>query len=380
MLFIELPIKNNMRPVLLTFCAIVPLLGFAQPSSDAVESTIKMVPYTSMKNQASTSTCWSFAATSLVESEAIHANVGEFDLSEMFTVRNIYIEKAKNYILRQGDARFSPGGLAHDVIRAIDTYGAVPDYVYSGLLLGKKQHNHDELDSKLKGYLDHILKSKPVPSDWLRGFNKIMDDYLGTVPENFTYREKIYTPKAFASEVLKFKASDYLNLTSFTHHPYNSSFVLEVPDNFSNGVYYNLPLNELMDVAEKVISKGYSLVWDGDVSNAAYRMHNGFALNVKDPASNKHLNPDMEEEPFDANTRQQLFESLTTQDDHLMHLIGIEKTKGGKRFFLVKDSYGEHGPFKGVIKLSEAYFAINTVSLVVPIAALDEQLLKRLGF
>jgi bleomycin hydrolase len=370
-----------MRARLFMFCAILPWLGLAQPSTDAVESTtIKTAPYTSIKNQASTSTCWSFAATSLVESQAIHANAGEFDLSEMFTVRNMYIEKAKNYILRQGDARFSPGGLAHDVIRAIDTYGAVPDYVYSGLLLGKKEHNHDELDAKLKSYLDHILKSKPVPSDWLTGFNKIMDDYLGTVPENFTYREKIYTPKTFAAEVLKFKATDYFNLTSFTHHPYNSAFVLEIPDNFSNGVYYNLPLNELIDVAEKVISKGYSLVWDGDVSNAAYRMRNGFALNVKDPASNKHFNPDMEEEPFDAHTRQQLFENLTTQDDHLMHLIGIEKTKAGKRFFLVKDSYGEHGPFKGVIKLSEAYFAINTVSLVVPIAALDEQLLKRLGF
>jgi bleomycin hydrolase len=258
-------------------------------------------------------------------------------------------------------------------------YGAVPDYAYSGLLLGRKSHDHDELDAKLKAYLDNVLKSKPLPLDWLVGFNKIMDDYLGTVPENFTFREKIYTPQSFANEVLKFKADDYVNLTSFTHHPYNTSFVLEVPDNFSSGVYMNLPLADLIDVAEKTVNRGYSLVWDGDVSNVNFRMRNGFALNLKDPASNKPFNPDVAEEPFDPAMRQQLFENLTTQDDHLMHLVGVEKSKSGKKFFIVKDSYGEHGPFKGLIKLSEAYFAINTISLVVPKAALDDQLRNRLG-
>jgi bleomycin hydrolase len=369
-----------MRHILLSF-ALLPAFAFAQASATSGDHTsIKMVAHTSMKDQASTSTCWSFAATSLIESQAIHDKLGEFDLSEMFTVRNIYVEKAKNYILRQGKAQFAPGGLAHDVIRSIETYGAMPDYVYSGLLLGKKSHDHDELDAKLKAYLDDVLKSKPFRSDWLDGFNKIMNDYLGTVPESFTYREKIYTPKSFASEVLKFKADEYVNLTSFTHHPYNTSFVLEVPDNFSNGVYVNVPLTDFLDAAEKAINNGYSLVWDGDVTNMNYRMRNGFALNLKDPTANKPFNPEIAEEPYDADLRQQLFESLTTQDDHLVHLVGVERTKSGKRFFIVKDSYGERGPFKGLIKLSEAYFAMNTVSLVIPRAALDQQLRNRLGF
>jgi bleomycin hydrolase len=369
-----------MRFPFLFWCAIAPALAFAQPTPEAADaSSIKKVPYTVMKDQASTSTCWSFATTSLLESQALRENLGELDLSEMFTVRNIFIEKAKNYMLRQGEARFSAGGLGHDVIRSIATYGAVPEYVYSGLLLGNTSHNHDEMDNRLKTYLDQILKSKPMAEDWLTGFNKILDDHLGVVPEKFTYREKVYTPKSFAQEVLKFKENDFVYLTSFTHHPYNTSFVLEVPDNFSNGIYYNLPLAELIDVAEKSVNRGYSLVWDGDVSNSNFRMRSGFALNLKDPSSIKPFDPDVAEEPFDSDIRQRLFENLTTQDDHLMHLVGIEKTKSGKRFFVVKDSYGERGPFKGLIKLSEAYFAINTICLVVPRAALDDQLKNRLG-
>lgn len=352
----------------------------AQPSKDAAElNSIKQVSHTPPKDQASTSTCWSFATTSLIESQAISQNVGELDLSEMFTVRNIYIEKAKNYILRQGKAQFSPGGLGHDVVHSVQTYGAIPEYAYSGLLLGNKSHDHDELDGKLKGYLQNVLKTKPLPADWLDGFNKILDDYLGVVPQNFIYKEKTYTPLTFAAEVLKFKQGDYVYLTSFTHHPYNISFILEVPDNYSNGVYYNLPLNELISVAEKAVEKGYSMVWDGDVSNSNFRMRNGFALNLQEPSAVQPFDPETKEEPFNAEKRQELFENLTTQDDHLMHLVGVEKSKSGKKFFIVKDSYGEHGPFKGLIKLSEAYFAINTVSLVVPKVALDESLRNRLG-
>lgn len=348
---------------------------FAQPSPE-VQVPLKKVPHTSLKDQAGTSTCWSFATTSLVESQAINLGLGEFDLSEMYTVRNIYKEKARNYVLRQGKAQFSPGGLGHDVMRAIEEYGAVPEQVYSGLLLGKKSHDHDQLDAKLKSYLDNVIKTRPFPEDWLIGLESILDDHLGKVPASFTYREKTYTPKTFAREVLKFSAGDFVYLTSFNHHPFFTAFILEVPDNFSNGIYHNLPLDVLMQAAERAVEKGYSVVWDGDVSNINFNQRSGFALHVN--KSSKPVDPDVDEDPYSQEIRQKLFENLVTQDDHLMHIVGLEKSKQGKKFFIVKDSYGNAGPFQGYIKISKAYFAINTISLVVPKAALDSALKTRL--
>jgi bleomycin hydrolase len=341
---------------------------------------LKQTEHTSIKNQANTGTCWSFSTTSLVESQTLHAGLGEIDLSEMFTVRNIYTEKAKNYILRQGTAQFGPGGLGHDVINAIATFGAVPESVYSGLLLGAKSHDHEKLDKKLKSYLDSLLRIRPIPSDWMRGFQTIMDDHLGKAPETFTYKEKVYTPMSFASEVLKFKRDDYVYITSFTHHSFYEPFILEQPDNYANGLYYNIPLNDMIKLVKAAVENGYSVMWDADVSNVNFKQKDGYALQWKEGNQiAKPIDPEGEEAIFDQSIRQQLFENLTTQDDHLMHIVGLEKTAQGKAFFLVKNSWGEVGPFKGYIKVSEAYFAINTISLVMPKAALDNTMKTKLG-
>ena len=350
----------------------------AQPAGAL--SVLKKVPHTPIKNQASTGTCWSFSTVSLVESETMRNGFGEFDISEMFIVRNIYLEKAKNYILRQGVAQFSPGGLGHDVIRAIAAYGAIPESVYAGLTLGNKSHDHTKLDAVLKTYLDSLLKSRPINADWTKGFKAILDDHLGRVPETFTYHEKQYTPKTFAAEVLHFNANDYVNITSYTHHPFYTAFILEVPDNFSNGAYYNLPLEEMIKVVTQAVEQGYSVMWDADITNNMFRQKDGYALQWKDGKNiPKEINPDMEEMKYDQAMRQLLYENLTTQDDHLMHLVGTERSKGGKKFFLVKNSWGSVGFYKGMIHVSEAYFAINTVSLVLPKAALEESLKAKLG-
>jgi bleomycin hydrolase len=333
-----------------------------------------------VKNQANTGTCWSFSTVSLVESQTLRAKLGEVDLSEMFIVRNIYTEKARNYILRQGAAQFGPGGLGNDVINAMAKYGAVPESVYSGLLLGKTSHDHSELDSKLKAYLDNLLANRPIPSDWMKRFTVILDQYLGKVPDTFMYQEKVYTPLSFASEVLRFKKEDYVFITSFSHHPYYSPFILEVPDNYGSESYYNLPLEEMMTLMEQSVDRGYSIMWDADVSNVNFRQKDGFAMNwVEGKSIANPIEPDDKEGDFNQQIRQQLFENLTTQDDHLMHLVGLEKTKTGKKFFLVKNSWGEVGPFKGYIKVSEAYLALNTISLVVPKEALSSSLKKKLG-
>lgn len=355
-----------------------PIASLAQTSDQGLV-TLKKSVYTPVKNQAATGTCWSFSTVSLIESQSMKAGLGEFDLSEMYIARNIYIEKARNYILRQGAAQFGEGGLGHDVIRAMDRYGAMPESVYSGLPLGKKFHDHNKLESKLKSYLDSLLSMRPIPSEWMSGFQAILDDHLGKPPETFMYQERPYTPQSFAKEVLHFKAEDYVNITSFTHHPFYSAFVLEVPDNFSNGLYYNVPLDEMIRLAEQALDQGLSVMWDADVSNNLFRQKEGYALQWKTPPSGKSVSPDDEEIAYTQDVRQQLFENLTTEDDHLMHLVGLEKSKGGKKFFLVKNSWGEIGPFKGLIHVSETYFAINTISLVIPKSALDNSLKSKLG-
>ena len=301
-------------------------------------------------------------------------------LIEMFTVRNIYIEKAKNYILRQGHAQFGEGGLNHDMIRAVGTYGAIPEVVYSGLVNGQKEYNHQKLFTRLKAYLDSLLKKQPISTEWLDGYTKILNEYLGNAPQEFTYNGKKYTPLSFAKEVLKFNADDYVNLTSFTHQPYYNAFVLQVPDNFANGAFYNIPLKELVDVVKDAVNKGYSVAWDADVSNKGFKQEVGLALNL-DPSiqyTKETLNTETKEMPYDANIRQQLYENLTTQDDHLMHIVGTEKSKEGKTFFIVKNSWGKVGPYEGYINVSEAYSGMNTISIVLPKAALSKELLQKL--
>jgi bleomycin hydrolase len=342
----------------------------------------KVIAATPVKNQAMTGTCWCFSSTSLIESQCLKKNLGEMDLSEMFTVRNIYLEKARNYVLRQGHAQFGEGGLGHDLIRAIATYGEEPEDIYSGLKPGEKMHNHVKLVEDLKKYLDSILKITPLPENWIAGYKKILDDVLGVPPENFDFKGKKYTPKSFATEVLKFNAGDYVNITSFTHHPYYEPFILEVPDNFSNGAYYNLPLNEMIQLVKDALKGGHSVLWDADVSNNGFMQNKGVAL-LLDPGvkvTNKAdiATGNVPEAQWDAAKRQELFENLTTQDDHLMHITGIELTSTGKSFFLVKNSWGDIGPDHGYINVSEAYFAINTISLIVPKEALSKALLEKL--
>lgn len=352
-----------------------------QPSPSNGGSTFsKTVPHTPIKDQANSNTCWSFSVTSLVESQSIRNGYGSFDISEMFTVRNIYMDKAMNYVLRQGKAQFGPGGLGHDVISAMDRYGAVPESVYTGMVLGDKRHDHNTMDGRLKLYLDSLLTLRPLPNNWMDGFRSMLDDYLGKPPESFTFNEKTYTPKSFAREVLHFNPQDYISLTSFTHHPFYSSFILEVPDNFQNKAFYNIPIEEMIRLTERSLELGYSVMWDADVSNQFFRQRDGYAMVfAKDMRNNGAVDPDAEEVYCDQTLRQSLFENLTTQDDHLMHIVGVMNSAGGKKFFIVKNSWGEAGPFKGYINVSEAYFVINTITLVIPKAAIDHTLMTKLG-
>ena len=206
---------------------------------------VKEISCTPIKNQQETGTCWSFATASFLESELMRMGKGEHNLSEMYVVRNIYSDKALNYVLRQGNANFSQGSLAHDLLRIVAKNGIVPESVYSGKVGNIDYHDHTELEKGLKGYLDGIRKTKSLSSRWKVAFESILDAYLGPVDAEFTYNGRKFTSSSFA-EYLEINTKDYINITSFDHHPFGEKFILEIPDNYSNGLYYNMKLDDLM--------------------------------------------------------------------------------------------------------------------------------------
>ncbi|HPS64199.1 MAG TPA: C1 family peptidase [Ignavibacteria bacterium] len=368
--------KNYILSLIIVFI----LSGFMRLSAQDELSLQTVTPYTPVKNQGMTGTCWCFASVSLLESEVKKSGDPDLSLSEMFIVRNIYLDKAQNYLLRQGYARFDEGAMGHDLIAAIDKYGIVPEDVFPGKISSQGYYDHSVMVKELKDYLADILKTNKIPENWRDGYIAILDKYIGKVPEKFTYNGEEYTPLEFAQKVVKFNAADYVALTSFTHHPFYKPFIIEVPDNFSNGSYYNVPLDEFISVAENAVTNGYSVMWDSDVSNDDFRQKTGYAMLWKwIPSMIETVDPDAEELGCDQSHRQKLFEDLTTQDDHLMHIVGIEKSKLGKTFFLVKNSWGEVGPYKGFINVSENYYALNTVSIILPKAALSAELKSKLG-
>lgn len=337
---------------------------------------------TAVKSQGKTGTCWCFSTTSLIESQCMRQGMAQPDLSEMYTVRNVYLLKARNYLLRQGKAQFDEGGLGHDVLKAASLFGLMPESAYSGLKAGQEQPDHGLMVKALRAYLDTILKKRPAPANWEQQYAGIMDEYMGGAPPaSFDYNGKTYTPQEFAKQVVKFKESDYVSLTSFTHHPYYSSFVLELPDNHANGAFYNVTLDELIGATKTAVNKGYTVMWDADVSNKGFVSKYGYAFSpVHDTVPNKtQPNPDLQEVKVTAAYRQGLFEQLVTQDDHLMHITGVGKSKEGKPFFIVKNSWGTtSSPFEGYVYVSEPYFAVNTINVIVPKASLDKALLKKL--
>lgn len=370
-------VNNQIKRGLLLLMMLCVLGVVSIQAQDGALTIIRNNAATAVKNQARTGTCWCFSTTSLIESECLRKGLPAIDLSEMFTVRNIYKEKAQNYIRRQGATRFDEGGLGHDVIHAIAAYGAMPESAYSGLIGQATTHDHSQMVPALKNYLDSLLKLSPVPENWLSGFTTIMDSYIGAPPATFEYNGHNYTPLSFAKEVLKFNADDYAFFTSFTHHPFYQSFIIEVPDNVSNGAYYNIPLTELVNITKTAVQKGYTVMWDADVSNNGWLTSKGYAFS---PAADsipmaKDIDPDIPEKAYTQTYRQSLYEQLITQDDHLMHITGMKKTAKGKYFFVVKNSWSQKaGPFGGYINVSEPYFAINTVTIIVPKAALDKDI------
>lgn len=350
-------------------------------ASNSLSAQYKITPKydvecSSVKNQQRTGTCWSFATSSFLESEIKRTKKIDLDLSEMFSVRATYMDKAQNYILRQGKANFSEGSLSHDVIKAVERVGVVPESAFSGKPEGVQTHNHGELLSAAKGMLNGLQKRQTLSPRWKQAMGALLDIYMGTAPKEFDYQGKKYTPKSFAN-FLDINSKDYISLTSYTHHPFYHPFVLEIPDNYSNGWYQNIPMEELEKTVDYAIKNGFSVAWDGDVSEATFNHKEGLAILPKDPNRKNLWDKPEEEINVTQDLRQSTFESKATTDDHLMHLVGIAYDSKGNKYYKIKNSWGNSNTFKGYLYMSQAYFQLKTVGILLHKEGIPKAITKK---
>ena len=388
---------NIKRFILGAFCMFAATLAFAQSAPEYEFTTIKELPVTSIKNQANSGTCWCFSALSFVESEIIRTKGVEVDLSEMFVVGKSYRDRAVKFVRLDGHLNFAAGSSFGDVFHVIEDYGIVSQESMPGLNYGTDKPLHNELDKTLKAYVD-VIASNPnrkLSTAWLNGFEGIVAAYLGEYPETFSVEGKEYTPEQYR-DALGIDVNDYINLTSFTHHPFYSQFVIEVPDNWRWDTAYNLPIEELMEVAYEAIEKGYTFAWGSCLPRGKFT-RDGLATmpveqkkagagsdqerwvgkSAEEKAEAKAELP--EEITVTQEMRQDGYDRKTITDDHGMHIYGLAKDQNGNKFFMVKNSWGETGKYNGVWYASDAFVRLNTLNIVVHKDALSKDIKKKLG-
>jgi len=403
--------KNIQKLVLIIIAALISFPVMAGNKKDKKDekkkeayqfTIIKDIPTTSVKNQASSGTCWSFSTNSFLETEILRTKNIEVDLSEMFVVRNTYSEKAKRTVRWHGKLNFGGGGAFHDVTWVFSTFGAVPESAYTGLNYGEKKHVHGEMDAILSSYVETVIKNKnrKLSTAWHNGFDGILNAYLGDVPETFTVDGKKYTPKSYA-EYLGVNMDDYVEIGSYMHHPYYEKFILEVQDNWMLDEIYNVPMEEMMEIIENAIMNGYSVAWGADVSEKGFSWKHGIAIvpnedkpdivglekdkweKLSEKERRKRLysfDEVVTEKVITQEMRQKQFDNYRTTDDHGMLLTGIAKDQKGNMFFKVKNSWSEKGsPYNGYFYASKPFVQLKTIDFMIHKDAIPQAIKDKLG-
>ncbi len=368
----------------------------------------KIIPTTPVRDQSRSGTCWSYATLSTLESEVIRNGGEAVELSPMWVVRNMYFEKAVKYVRLHGHLNFAVGGASDDVLRAIKTYGIMPEEAYTGLQYGTEKPDFTEIDAVLKGYMDAVIKAgEKVQSRndatgltkvWQDGLNGILDAYFGERPESFTYNGKEYTPMSYA-ESLPIDLNDYVELTSYTHHPFYTQFALEVPDNWTWSTMWNVPMEELMATIENSVDMGYPIAWAADVSDRGFSRYKSVAIipeaeveNMSDTEASRwggiskteresalySFEGPGPEKKITQQMRQDAYDNYQTTDDHAMLIMGSAVDQNGTPYYKVQNSWGERGPYNGFYYASVPFVAYKTMSVMVHKDVLPKELRKRL--
>lgn len=365
-------------------------------------TTVKELKVTPVQNQHRTGTCWSFSGVGLIEAELLRTGKGEVDLSEMFIVNHSYKDKADKYVRLHGMMNFAQGGSFYDVLYVFKHYGAMPNELYTGLQYNEDKHVHNELAEIATGYVKAIVGNKngKLSPVWKKGYDALIDAYLGKLPETFTYKDKQYTPKSYG-ESLGLNFDDYVSLTSFTHHPFYTQFALEIEDNWRWSQSYNVPINELMEVIDNAINSGYALAWGTDVSEKGFTRDGlgiaadvqaletsgsdqarwvGLSRSAKDEELRKMIEqPGCKEINVTQELRQQGYDNYQTTDDHGMLIYGIAKDQTGRKYYMVKNSWGTDTKYKGMWYVTEAFVAYKTINIAVHKDGLPKALRAKLG-
>ena len=359
--------------------------------------TIVENPITSIKDQAYSGTCWCFSGISFIESEIMRLTGEECDLSEMFVVSNAYYDKALKYVRMHGYLNFGPGSSFSDVLTILETYGIVPESEMKGLNYGTTQHMHFEMDEILKGIVAALIKNpnQKLSKAWKTGFRDMTAAYLGKIPETFTVNEKKYTPKSYM-ESLGIDLNDYVDISSWMHHPFYETMVIEVPDNWRGRTAYNVPLDDMIAIIDNAIDNGYTVAWASDVSEDGFTGAgiavvpdvtktiqgsdearwigsaevNGRPLYTQTPCPELEITQELRQEGFD---------DYSTTDDHGMHIYGKAKDQNGTEYYMVKNSWGNAGPYNGIWYVSKSYVRYKTTDIVVNKNAITAEIREKMN-
>lgn len=399
-----------MKKILLSVVALCIALAISaqNPDTAAAEgyqfTDTKTLATSPVRDQSRSGTCWCYSTLSFLESEILRAGGHMTDLSAMWIVRNVYFEKAVKYVRLHGSLNLAVGGQAHDVIGGIEKYGIVPTEVYPGLNYGYDKPDFDEIDAVIKAYADAVIKAgdkknRHLSTAWQEGLNGILDAYFGVRPEKFTFEGKEYTPQSYAAS-LPLKLNDYIEITSFTHHPFYTQFAMEVPDNWNWDKVWNVPLEEMMATIDRAIATGYTVAWGTDVSEKGFSRDKAIGIipeadlesmagteaekwgqlseKEKEAALYKFDKPG-KERVITQEIRQAAYDNYETTDDHGMQIVGTAVDQSGNPYYKVKNSWGVRKPYDGFYYFSRPFVAYKTMTILVNKAALPNEVARKIG-
>lgn len=342
---------------------------------------------TSVKNQGSAGTCWSYSGNSFLESEMIRMGKKPVDLAEIFSARQVYLSKARNYILFNANLGLGDGGETHDVLNMLRKYGAMPQSAYTYEDYGKGSVKSAEFQEQFKAILDAYIKNEDPKkgTSWVTDINNYMDEKLGKLPATFTYEGKQYTPQSFAKEVVGINPDDYVEFSSYKDSPYYEKMVLPVPDNWSYDAVYNVPMVELTDIIDHALAKGYTIAWSSDVSEPYFSWRNGVAhvpnmdlTGITDDQKKQIFNGPLNEKQVTEDLRLEGLYSLTTTDDHAMQIVGLAKDQNGKEYYKVKNSWGATNDYKGYLYVTKAFVQLKSTGILINKDAIPKNIKNKL--